>query len=88
MEVVGFVMLHNGEHLEEKLFELETLPKLIIAWSLFFQHGGCRNPSFGLATKAKGLQGCKAKRSPGVKARGSPGVTSHTPRSLRKCEGV
>jgi hypothetical protein len=42
----------------------------------------CRNPSLGLATKAKGLQGCgprgsprvNARRSLGVKARGSPGV--------------
>ncbi len=41
---------------------------------------GCRNLSFGLATEAKGLQG----RGP----RGSPGVTSHTLRSVRKCEGV
>jgi hypothetical protein len=40
----------------------------------------CRNPSFGFATKAKGLQGCGPK--------GSPGVTSRTPRSVRKCEGV
>jgi hypothetical protein len=40
----------------------------------------CRNPSFGLATKAKGLQGCEP--------RGSPRVTSHTPESVRKCEGV
>jgi hypothetical protein len=40
MEVIGFVMLHNGEHLEEKWFELETLPELVIAWSLFSQHGG------------------------------------------------
>jgi hypothetical protein len=40
MEVVGFVMLHNGEHLEEKWFGLETLPKLVIVWTLFFQHGG------------------------------------------------
>jgi len=55
-----------------------------------------RNPSFGLATKAKGLQGCGPRGSPGVKARGSPRVkarrsprvTSHTPRSVRKCEGV
>jgi hypothetical protein len=38
------------------------------------------NPSFGLATKAKGLQGCGPK--------GSPGVTSGTPRSVGKCEGV
>jgi hypothetical protein len=40
----------------------------------------CRNPSFGLATKAKGLQG--------YGPRGSPGVTSHTPGSVGKCEGV
>jgi hypothetical protein len=57
---------------------------------------GCRDPSLGLTTKAKGLQGCeprgssgvKAKGSPGVKARGSPRVTSHTPGSVRKCGGV
>jgi hypothetical protein len=42
--------------------------------------GECRNPSFGLATKAKGLQGCKL--------RGSPGVTSENPGSVRECEGV
>jgi len=40
----------------------------------------CRNPNFGLTTKAKGLQGCKP--------RGSPGVTSHAPKSVRNCEGV
>jgi hypothetical protein len=40
----------------------------------------CRNPSFGLATKAKGLQRCRP--------RGSPGVTSHTLESVRKCEEV
>jgi hypothetical protein len=40
----------------------------------------CCNPNLGLATKAKGLQGCGP--------RGSPGVTSHTPGSVRKCEGV
>ncbi len=40
----------------------------------------CRNPSFGLATKAKGLQGCEP--------RGSPGVTSETPGSVGECEGV
>jgi hypothetical protein len=42
--------------------------------------GGCRNSSFGLTTKAKGLQGCGP--------RGSPGVTSHTPGNVKKCEGV
>jgi hypothetical protein len=40
----------------------------------------CRNPSLGLVTKTKGLQGCGP--------RGSPGVTSHAPESVRKCEGV
>jgi len=39
-----------------------------------------RNLNFGLATKAKGLQGCGPKES--------SGVTSHTPGSVRKCEGV
>jgi hypothetical protein len=43
-------------------------------------HAHCRNPSFGLATKAKGLQGCGPK--------GSPGVTSGTLESVGKCEGV
>jgi len=46
--------------------------------------------------KAKALQGCGPRGSPGVKAkalqgcgpRGSPGVTSHTPESVKKCEGV
>jgi hypothetical protein len=40
----------------------------------------CRNPSFGLATKAKGLRGCGL--------RGSSVFTSHTPENVRKCEGV
>ncbi len=39
-----------------------------------------RNPSFGLATKAKGLQGYGPRRS--------LGVTSHAHRSVGKCEGV
>jgi hypothetical protein len=48
--------------------------------SLISMHLVCRNPSFGLATKAKGLQGCGP--------RGSPGVTSETPGSVGECEGV
>ncbi len=40
----------------------------------------CRNPNFGLATKAKGLQGCGPREN--------PKVTSHTPESVGKCEGV
>jgi len=58
--------------------------------------GECHNPSFELATKAKGLQGCGPRGSPGVNVkrlqgcgpRRSPRITSHTPRSVRKCEGV
>jgi len=48
----------------------------------------CRNPSFGLATKAKGITRVRAKGKPESKPRGSPGVTSHTPGSARKCEKV
>jgi hypothetical protein len=46
----------------------------------FMKQVDCRNPNRGLATKAKGLQGCGP--------RGSPKVTSHAPRSVGKCEGV
>jgi hypothetical protein len=42
--------------------------------------GTYRNPSLGLATKAKGLQGYEPK--------GSTGVTPHAPRSAKECEGV
>jgi hypothetical protein len=50
----------------------------------------------GVATLALGSRprqkGCKVagqrEGSPGVKARRSLGVTSHTPESVRKCEGV
>jgi hypothetical protein len=55
-----------------------------------------RNPSFGLITRAKGLQGCGPKGSPWVKVkrlqgcgrRKSPGVTLHIPGNVKKCEGV
>jgi hypothetical protein len=49
-------------------------------YNLFFQLIHCCNLSLGLATKAKGLQGCMPRKS--------PGVTSHTFGSVRKCEGV
>jgi hypothetical protein len=49
----------------------------------------CCNSSFGLATKAKGLQGCEPRRSLRVKVRRrNPGITSQTPGSVKKCEGV
>jgi hypothetical protein len=61
--------------------EVKTMKKQDIGDALpSSQHFGCRNPSLGLTTKAKGLQECGP--------RGSPGVTSHTPGSVRKCEGV
>ncbi len=50
----------------------------------------------GSRPRQKGLQRCEPKGSSGVKVkalqrcgpRGSRGVTSHTPESVRKCEGV
>jgi hypothetical protein len=75
-------------------------------WVLSLTHKhkwGCRNPSFGLATKARGC-GSQEERSPGVKRKEAweqrqrhwkgagqeeeARESSHTPRSLRKCEGV
>jgi hypothetical protein len=62
----------------------------------------CRNPSFGLATKARGC-GSQEERSLGVKRKEAreqrqrhwkgagqeeARESSHTPGSLRKCEGV
>jgi hypothetical protein len=38
--------------------------------------------------KPRGNSRVKLRGSPRVKARESPGVTSHTPGSVRKCEGV
>jgi hypothetical protein len=49
---------------------------------------GSRPRQKGCKVVARGSPGAKARESPGVKARGSPGVTSHTPGSVRKCEGV
>jgi hypothetical protein len=65
----------------------------------------CRNPSFGLATKARGYKVAgQEEGSPGVKRKEAreqrqrhwkgagqekeARESSHTPRSLRKCEGV
>ncbi len=40
----------------------------------------CRNPSLGLATKARAYEGTSQE--------GSPGVTFHAPESARECEGM
>jgi len=42
----------------------------------------------GCKVVARRSLGANVRGSPGVKVRGSPGVTSHTPGSVRKCEGV
>ncbi len=44
---------------------------------------GCK-----VAGQEKGSPGVKAKALQGCGPRGSRGVTSHTPGSVRKCEGV
>jgi len=45
-----------------------------------FSGGECRNPSLGLVTKAKGLQGCGQRLS--------PGVAFSCPESAKECEGM
>ncbi len=40
----------------------------------------CRNPSLGLATKARG---CKV-----AGQEGSPGVMPHAPKNVKECEGI
>ncbi len=72
----GWASLHDLETHQTK-FEREGRKVL---W-MNFQLGKifiCCNPSLGLATKAKGLQGCGP--------RGSLGVTSHTLESVGKWE--
>ncbi len=72
-----------------------TSPKLLFSEAPNY-YQVCRNSSFGLATKAKGLQGCGPRGSPGVKAkrlqgcgpRGSSGITSHTPENVRAISGA
>jgi hypothetical protein len=70
--------------------KLEFVPQHFWTHSLFWvkinfgptvRWGGlCRNPSLGLATKAKAYKGAGQERS--------SGITSQTPRSVGKCEGM
>jgi len=48
--------------------------------SLITRGGGCRNPSLGFATKARGCKVAGQERSPGVRP--------HVPGSARECEGI
>ncbi len=76
-------------HFEASVKMKLTLPK-VGTW--------CRNPSFGLATKARGCKvaGLKRKeareskgKKPGSKSKGIGRVRAkRKPGSLRKCEGV
>ncbi len=68
----------GGDNNEERLRKM--VADHLRALELFAIDTRCRNPSFGLATKAKGLQGCGP--------RGSPGVTLKTLGSVGECEGV
>jgi hypothetical protein len=78
-EAAGFVFSLTKNHWCTLESMQEWIEKVNILNS-FVIPPQCRNPSFGLATKAKGLQGCGPK--------GSPGVTSRTPGSVGKREGV
>jgi hypothetical protein len=84
--VVGFIKEFGGV-LEEPIIVTTKAtiqsgkpPRLINCRCTTTELGYYHNPSFGLTTKAKGLQGCGPRKS--------PGVTSHTPESVGKCEGV
>jgi hypothetical protein len=64
---------------------------------MHIEYGNYHNPSFGLATKAKGLQGCgpreRKPRSQGkgiarVRAKRKPGSHITYSRECKKCEGV
>jgi hypothetical protein len=78
-KLLDFVVMF--EKSKSKIFQLEfEVTMLQEMFKKMQKGGGCRNSSFGLTTKAKGLQGCGP--------RGSPGVTSHTPGNVKKCEGV
>ncbi len=61
---------------------------IVVAYDVATLVLGLRPRQKGCKVVARGSPGAKVRGSPGVKARGSPGVTSHTPGSVRKCEGV
>jgi hypothetical protein len=61
------------------MYEHETPPANLVILILMFQYT-CRNPSLGLATKARV---CK-----GAGQEGKPGVTFHAPGSVKECEGM
>jgi len=73
---IGFTTLFNSLPFLLMITYFNNMSK----YHFLIFHHSCCNLSFGLATKAKGLQECEPRRS--------PGVTSHTLGSVGKCEGV
>jgi hypothetical protein len=68
------------------LFCSQIWPNLVVVNRHF-----CRNPSFGLTTKARGCKEAREQRQTHWKGAGQEEEareSSHTPGSLRKCEGV
>jgi hypothetical protein len=59
--------------IEIKCNQIRALPKYLL-------YAPCRNLSFGLATKAKGLQGVRAKGKPDSVGK-CEGMNPHTPKA-------
>jgi hypothetical protein len=61
---------------------MPTYTNLLKIWNIWIwcDHNQCRNPSLGLTTKAKGLQGCGP--------RGRPGSHFTCFRECKECEGM
>jgi len=84
---MGYRVRFNVEIFNFVFIEFKT----IVHYDIIFQQSSFTSVAtlaLGSRPKQRELQGCRPRRSPGVKAKGSPGVTSHTPGSVRKCEGV
>jgi len=81
-----YVLIRHVEHdsiFFHNILQLYCLKWIAHSWRLFVA-----TLALGSRPRQKGLQGCGPRGSPGVKSRRSLGVTSHTPRSIRKYEGV
>jgi hypothetical protein len=81
-----YVLIRHVEHdsiFFHNILQLYCFKWIAHSWRLFVV-----TLALGSQPRQKGLQGCGLRGSPRVKARRSMGVTSHTPGSVRKCEGV
>jgi len=66
-----------------KNHNVETYSVATLALGSRLRQRGCK-----VADQEEGSPGVKAKALQGCGPRGSRGVTSHTPGSVKKCEGV